>query len=289
MELLAENRCFGGLHRRYRIHSEELAGDTVFAVFLPPRALEGQRVPVLYWLSGLTCSDENFMQKAGAQRRAAELGLALVAPDTSPRGEAVPDDPEGKWDFGHGAGFYVDATQAPWSRHYRMHSFVSRELPELVEARLPISDRRGISGHSMGGHGALVCAMRHPGRYRSLSAFAPIANPCRCPWGQKAFTHLLGSDPVAWQSWDACALLASGQGPLGPDGEPLTLLVDQGSADAFLADQLLPEALERVAAECSHPLILRRQPGYDHSYYFVASFLDDHLLHHATFLQEACG
>jgi S-formylglutathione hydrolase len=285
MELLIENRCFGGLHRRYRIRSEELAGDTVFAVFLPPQALEGRRVPVLYWLSGLSCSDENFMQKAGAQRRAADLGIALVAPDTSPRGDAVPDDPSGNWDFGHGAGFYVDATEAPWSRHYRMHSYVSRELPELVEARLPISDRRGISGHSMGGHGALVCAMRHPGRYRSLSAFAPIANPCRCPWGRKAFGFLLGSDPQAWQSWDASALLRSGQGPVGPDGQPLTLLIDQGGADAFLATQLRPEALEEAATHSGHPLILRRQVGYDHSYFFVSSFIDDHLSHHAAALR----
>ena len=285
MELLSENRCFGGLHRRYRIHSEQLAGDTVFAVFLPPQALEGARVPALYWLSGLTCTDENVMQKAGAQRLAAELGLALVAPDTSPRGEGVPTDPQGSWDFGLGAGFYVDATQAPWSRHYRMHSYVSAELPALLEAQLPLSDRRGISGHSMGGHGALVAAMRHPGRYSSVSAFAPIANPARCPWGQKAFAYLLGPDPQVWQGWDASALLAAGQGPVGPDGQPLPLLVDQGTADAFLESQLRPDALEAAAAAAGHPLQLRRQAGYDHSYFFVASFIDDHLRHHAAALR----
>lgn len=286
MELLSENRCFGGLHRRYRCRSRELAGDTVFAVFLPPQALEGVLVPVLYWLSGLTCSDENFMQKAGAQRLAAELGLALVAPDTSPRGDAVPSDPDGGWDFGHGAGFYVDATQEPWCQHYRMQSYVARELPELVEAALPINDRRGISGHSMGGHGALVTAMRHPGRYRSVSAFAPIAHPAGCPWGQKAFGHLLGHGPAAWQQWDASALLAAGQGPLGPQGRPLSLLVDQGTADPFLVCQLQPEALEAAAATSGHPLTLRYQAGYDHSYFFVASFIDDHLRHHAAALLD---
>ena len=253
LELLVENRCFAGLHRRYRFHSSELAGDTVFAVFLPPHALEGARVPVLYWLSGLTCTDENVMQKAG------------------PRGEKVPPDPEGSWDFGHGAGFYVDASQAPWSRHYRMHSYVTRELPDLVEAQLPISTRRGISGHSMGGHGALVGAMRHPGRYSSVSALAPIANPARCPWGQKAFGYLLGSDKQTWQAWDASALLSAGRGPVGPDGRPLPLLMDQGSADAFLASQLQPEALEAAAAVSDHPLTLRRQAGYDHSFFFAES------------------
>jgi len=289
MELLGENRCFGGLHRRYRVHSEALAGDTVFAVFLPPQALEGQPVPALYWLSGLTCTDENFMQKAGAQRLAAELGLALVAPDTSPRGDGVPSDPDGGWDFGHGAGFYVDATEAPWSRHYRMQSYVGSELPTLVEAQLPLTDRRGISGHSMGGHGALVTAMRNAERYRSVSAFAPITHPAGCPWGRKAFGHLLGGDPASWQGWDASALLATGQGPVGPDGTRLPLLVDQGSADTFLESQLQPEALERAAAVSGHPLTLRIQPGYDHSYFFVASFIGDHLRHHAAALLDSAS
>jgi S-formylglutathione hydrolase len=286
LELLSENRCFGGLHRRYRHRSQELDCTMVFAVFLPPQALTGGRVPALYWLSGLTCTDENVMQKAGAQRLAAELGLALIAPDTSPRGEAVPADPQGSWDFGLGAGFYVDATEPPWSRHYRMHSYVSAELPALVEAQFPIDDRRGICGHSMGGHGALVVAMRNPGRYRSVSAFAPIANPSRCPWGRKAFGHLLGDDPQSWMAWDSSALLAGGQGPVGPDGQPLPLLVDQGTADGFLETQLMPEALEAAATASGHPLQLRRQPGYDHSYFFVASWIDDHLRHHAAAL---CG
>jgi S-formylglutathione hydrolase len=285
LELIEEHRCFGGLNRRYRVRSEALAGDTVFAVFLPPCALEGRRVPALYWLSGLTCTDENFMQKAGAQRLAGELGLALVAPDTSPRGEGVPSDPDGGWDFGQGAGFYVDATEPPWNQHYRMHSHVTAELPALVEAELPLDPaRRGISGHSMGGHGALVCAMRHPGRYRSVSALAPISQPSSCPWGRKAFGHLLGLDPQAWQAWDASLLLASGQGPVGPDGTALPLLVDQGTADAFLETQLRPETLEAAAAASGHPLSLRYRQGYDHSYFFVASFIDDHLRHHAVAL-----
>jgi len=283
MELLSESRCFGGLNRRYRLCSEALAGDTTVGVFLPPQALEGQPVPTLLWLSGLTCTDENVLQKAGAQRLAAALGLALVAPDTSPRGADVPGDPEGSWDFGHGAGFYVDASEAPWSRHYRMQSYVASELPALLEAQLPLDPaRRGISGHSMGGHGALVTAMRHPGRYRSVSAFAPIANPSRCPWGRKAFGYLLGGDAQAWQAWDASALLAAGRGPQGPDGQLLPVLVDQGSADGFLETQLHPHALEAGAAASGHPLQLRRQAGYDHSYFFVASFIDDHLRHHAA-------
>ncbi|WP_315858722.1 S-formylglutathione hydrolase [Cyanobium sp. CH-040] len=287
LEPFEEHRCFGGLQRRYRVRSEALDGDTVFAVFLPPRALEGQRVPALYWLSGLTCTDENFMQKAGAQRLAAELALALVAPDTSPRGEAVPGDPEGGWDFGHGAGFYVDATEPPWNRHYRMHTYVTAELPALLEAELPLDPaRRGISGHSMGGHGALVCAMRHPGRYRSVSAFAPICQPGGCPWGRKAFSHLLGADPLAWRAWDASHLLAGGQGPVGPDGAALPVLVDQGTADAFLENQLRPQALAAAAEASGHPLHLRYREGYDHSYFFVASFIDDHLRHHARALLE---
>jgi len=285
LELLSENRCFAGMHRRYRHHSRELDCAMVFAVFLPPAALAGARVPALWWLSGLTCSDENVMQKAGAQRRAAQLGLALVAPDTSPRGEQVPGDPEGSWDFGHGAGFYVDATQEPWARHYRMHSYVVHELPQLLEAQLPLNGRRGISGHSMGGHGALVCALRNPGRYHSVSAFAPIANPSACPWGQKALGHLLGPDPDAWAAWDACRLLTAGHTAQGPGGDaPLPLLVDQGTADPFLEAQLHPQALAEAAATAGQPLELRLQPGYDHSYFAIASFFDDHLNHHARAL-----
>ncbi|MBL8393454.1 MAG: S-formylglutathione hydrolase [Candidatus Accumulibacter sp.] len=276
LEEVGVNRCFGGWHRRYRHRSASLSCDMVFAVYLPPQA-ERRPVPALYWLSGLTCSDENFMQKAGALRLAAELGIALVVPDTSPRGVEVPGDPDGAWDFGHGAGFYLNATREPWARHYRMHDYVVHELPQLVEASLPIDACRAISGHSMGGHGALVCALRNPGRYRSLSAFAPICHPLACPWGEKAFTHYLGADRAAWMEWDACELIAMAS-------ERLPLLVDQGTADDFLATQLRPEALRQACAVARHPLTLRLQTGYDHSYYFIASFIDDHLRHHAAAL-----
>ncbi len=276
-EQIAANRSFGGWHRRYRHRSTVLDCDMVFALYLPPQAEAGP-VPALYWLSGLTCTDENFMQKAGAQRLAAELGIAIVAPDTSPRGTGVPGDPDGAWDFGLGAGFYVNATEEPWSRHYRMHDYVVEELPALVEAHFPVSDARAISGHSMGGHGALVCALKNPGRYRSVSAFAPIANPSACPWGEKAFARYLGPERARWLEWDACALIAGAT-------ERLPLLVDQGEADGFLAEQLRPEALRATCAATGHPLNLRLQPGYDHSYYFIASFTDDHLRHHATALR----
>ena len=275
-EQLAANRGFGGWHRRFRHRSTVLGCDMVFAIYLPPQAEAGP-VPVLYWLSGLTCTDENFMQKAGAQRLAAELGIAIVAPDTSPRGTGVPGDPDGAWDFGLGAGFYVNATEEPWRRHYRMYDYVVEELPALVEAHFPVSDARAISGHSMGGHGALVCALKNPGRYRAVSAFAPIANPSACPWGEKAFARYLGADRARWLEWDACALIAGTR-------ERLPLLVDQGEADGFLAEQLRPEALRAACAAAGHPLNLRLQPGYDHSYYFIASFIDDHLRHHAAAL-----
>lgn len=286
LELLSDQRCFGGSQRRYRHHSGQLNCSMLLGVFLPPAALAGERVPAVYWLSGLTCTDENASQKAGAQRRAAELGLALVMPDTSPRGPEVPTDPDGGWDFGHGAGFYVDATEAPWSHHYRMHSYVVQELPELLEAALPLSERRSLCGHSMGGHGALVAVLRHPGRYCAVSAFAPIAHPCACGWGQKAFGHLLGPDPSTWQAWDATALLRSGARAIGPDqAAPLPILVDQGLADPFLDDQLHPEALAEAAAAAGQPLQLRRQQGYDHSYFCIASFIADHLQHHARALR----
>lgn len=279
LQLISSQKSFGGWHRRYRHTSAALDCEMVFAIYLPPQAELGGALPVLYWLSGLTCSDENFMQKAGAHRLAAELGLVIVAPDTSPRGEGVPDDPQGAWDFGLGAGFYVNATCEPWVRHYRMHDYVVHELPALVEAEFPVSSRRGISGHSMGGHGALVCALRNPGRYRSLSAFSPICNPVDCPWGEKAFRHYLGDERANWREWDACALLADAR-------ERLPILVDQGDADEFLAIQLKPQALQAAARAAGHPLNLRLQPGYDHSYYFIASFIDDHLRHHALALKD---
>jgi S-formylglutathione hydrolase len=264
----------GGWHKRYRHRSAVLGCDMVFAVYLPP---QGGTLPVLYWLSGLTCTDENFMQKAGAHKLAAELGMIIVAPDTSPRGAEVPDDPDKAWDFGLGAGFYLNATQEPWARHYRMYDYVVQELPALIEANFPVSDKRGISGHSMGGHGALVCALRNPGRYQSLSAFAPVSNPSNCPWGEKAFSRYLGDERSRWREWDACALLAEAT-------EKLPILVDQGDRDDFLENQLKPDALKAAAQAAGHPLTLRLQPGYDHSYYFIASFIDDHLRHHAKAL-----
>lgn len=277
LENLSCQKSFGGWHKRYQHRSNTLGCDMVFAVYLPPQAEAGRPLPVLYWLSGLTCTDENFMHKAGAQRLAAELGLILVAPDTSPRGPGVPGDPEGAWDFGLGAGFYLNATQAPYAQHYRMHDYVVNELPMLIEANFPASDARAIAGHSMGGHGALVCALRNPGRYRSVSAFSPISNPMDCPWGEKAFSRYLGQDRSQWREWDASVLL-------GQAREKLPLLVDQGDRDDFLATQLKPEALQKAASNADYPLVLRLQPGYDHSYYFIASFIDDHLRHHAAAL-----
>nr|MBL8410585.1 S-formylglutathione hydrolase [Dechloromonas sp.] len=278
LENISCQKCFGGWTKRYRHRSNTLNCDMVFSIYLPPQVEQGEKLPVLYWLSGLSCTDENFMQKAGAQRLAAELGIIIVAPDTSPRGEDVPGDPDGGWDFGHGAGFYLNATQAPYDRHYRMHDYVARELPTLVEASFPVSERRGISGHSMGGHGALVCALRNPGRYQSLSAFAPICNPMSVPWGEKAFSRYLGEDRAPWREWDASQLLLN-------TGEKLPILIDQGDRDQFLSIQLKPEVLQVAALAAEAPLTLRLQAGYDHSYYFIASFIDDHLRHHAQALK----
>ena len=279
LELIASNKSFGGWHKRYRHRSSANGCDMVFAVYLPPAAEHGP-VPVLYWLSGLTCTDENFMQKAGAQRMAAELGIAIVAPDTSPRGEGVPDDPDGNYDFGLGAGFYVNATQAPFNRHYHMYDYVTQELPALVEAHFPVTGVRAVSGHSMGGHGALICAFKNPGRYVSVSAFSPICAPMDCPWGQKAFTGYLGDNRDAWAAWDASRLI-------GDLPERLPLLVDQGGEDGFLAEQLLTERLSQAAEAAGHPATIRMQAGYDHSYYFIASFIEDHLKHHAAALKGA--
>lgn len=278
LEVISSNRSFGGWHKRYRHHSTALNCEMVVAVYLPPQAEESDAaLPVLYWLSGLTCTDENFMQKAGAHRVAAELGIVLVAPDTSPRGDYVADDPDEAWDFGKGAGFYVNATQAPWSSHYRMYDYVVEELPALIEASLPVSDKRSISGHSMGGHGALISALSNPGRYRSVSAFSPICNPSNCPWGEKAFSRYLGEDREQWKAWDSCELI-------GQAAEHLPMLIDQGEDDSFLTEQLKPEALLAAADRAAYPLKLRMQPGYDHSYYFIASFIEDHLRHHAKAL-----
>ena len=277
MERIEHRACFGGWQDVYRHRSEVLGCDMNFAVYLPPQAAEaGARLPVLYWLSGLTCTEQNFITKAGAQRYAAEHGIAIVAPDTSPRGDDVPDA-EG-YDLGKGAGFYVNATQAPWSTHYRMYDYVVHELPALVEAEFPVSGARGISGHSMGGHGALVVALRNPGRYRSVSAFAPIVAPSQVPWGQRAFAAYLGDDREAWRQYDACELVRTAR-------EQLPLLVDQGADDEFLEPQLRPQLLQQACAQAGHPLELRMRPGYDHSYYFVASFIGEHIAHHARALR----
>ena len=286
MELISSHHCFGGEQRRYRLHAETLHGDTTVSVYLPPASLHTGRGatagPALIWLSGLTCSDENAVQKAGAQRLASELGLTLVMPDTSPRGESVPCDPDGHWDFGHGAGYYVDAEQEPWQRHYRMHSYVVEELPARLSAALHLDPNRlGLAGHSMGGHGALVLGLRHPQRFRSVSAVAPICHPSACPWGQKAFTHFFGSSAEAqasWRTWDGVALLDDGH------RRDDTLLVDVGSADPFLEEQLRTDDLKAAAERCGQPLTLTVHEGYDHSYFFVASVVDTHLRHHARAL-----
>ena len=247
-----------------------------FSVYEPPQARE-RRVPVLYYLAGLTCTEETFMIKAGAQRLAAELGLMLVAPDTSPRQPRLPGD-DASWDFGLGAGFYVDATVAPWSAHYRMYGYVTRELPELIVGNFPaLADRQGIFGHSMGGHGALVCGLRNPSQYRSLSAFAPIVAPTRCPWGVKAFSGYLGGDEDTWRHYDACELVAH-----APFHGPI--LIDQGTADKFLAEQLKPDLFADACDRAGQALELRMQPGYDHGYYFIQTFMADHLAWHASAL-----
>ena len=276
-ERIEHRACFGGWQDVYRHRSEVLGCDMTVGVYLPPQVEQGP-CPVLYWLSGLTCTEQNFITKAGAQRYAAEHGIILVAPDTSPRGEDVADA-EG-YDLGKGAGFYVNATQAPWASHYRMYDYIVDELPAWVEADPMASDRRAISGHSMGGHGALTIALKNPGRYRSVSAFSPIVAPTQVPWGQKAFAAYLGDDREAWKAWDTVELVRQAR-------EQLPLLVDQGDADEFLQGQLKPELLQAAAAEAGHPLTLRLQPGYDHSYYFIASFMGDHLRHHAE--QLAAG
>lgn len=277
MENVSSNKSFGGWNKQYRHRSSSLRCDMRFAIYLPPQATDGHTVPVLYWLSGLTCTDENFMHKAGAQRVAAELGMAIVAPDTSPRGEAVPD--ADGYDLGKGAGFYVNATQSPWSDHYRMYDYVLQELPELIESTFPVSDRRSIAGHSMGGHGALVLALRNPGRFRSVSAFSPISNPVNCPWGKKALSAYLGKDTASWADYDASMLMRRAS-------QFVPARVDQGEADEFLQEQLKPETLEAAAATNAYPLQLNRHAGYDHSYFFIASFIEQHLRFHAEHLRR---
>ena len=276
MERIEHRACFGGWQDVYQHASATLGCVMRFAIYLPPQAGHA-KVPVLYWLSGLTCNEQNFITKAGAQRYAAEHGIAIVCPDTSPRGEDVADA-EG-YDLGKGAGFYVNATQAPWAAHYQMHDYVVDELPALIEAHFPVTEARAISGHSMGGHGALVCALRNPGRYRSVSAFSPIVAPMQVPWGQQAFAAYLGDDVATWAQYDACELIKVAM-------ETLPLLVDQGAADEFLATQLRPDVLRAACDAAGHPLTLRMHPGFDHSYYFIASFIGEHIGHHAGNLKS---
>lgn len=280
IEKLSEHGCYGGTVGFYRHRSDVNGCDMRFSVFVPAAA-RSARVPVLTYLAGLTCTEETFMIKAGAQRDAARLGLMLVAPDTSPRGEGVADDPEGDWDFGLGAGFYLDAVRSPWADHYNMYSYVTEELAELIDAQFPSDPhRQGIFGHSMGGHGALTIGVRNPDRYRSISAFAPICAPMQCPWGRKAFSGYLGDDADAWRKYDASELI----GALGDGPERPPLRVDQGLADQFLDEQLHPDLLEKACKNSGYPLDLRRHENYDHGYYFIASFVREHLNHHARCL-----
>lgn len=274
MDIVSEHACYGGVQRFYKHVSAETRGEMKFSVYVPPQARD-RSVPVLYFLSGLTCSEETFMIKSHAQMLAAQLGLMLVGPDTSPRAQRYPGDAD-SWDFGVSAGFYVDATQSPWSESYRMFSYVTRELPAVVAANLPArAGASGIFGHSMGGHGALVCALRNPGQYKSLSAFAPIAAPSQCPWGQKAFTNYLGADQQSWKAYDATELVS--KSPFADE-----ILIDQGTADKFLAEQLHPNLFAAAARQSGQKLRLRMQEGYDHGYYFIQTFMADHLKHHAA-------
>jgi S-formylglutathione hydrolase len=276
IETISEQRCHGGVQGFYRHLSAACGGPMRFAVYQPPQAA-AQACPVLYVLAGLTATEETATIKAGAQRLAAELGLVLVMPDTSPRDTGIAGA-TGDWEFGEGAGFYVDATEAPWAQRFRMHSYVADELPALLAAHFPVDTARsGICGHSMGGHGALTIALKHPQRYRSVSAFAPIVAPSQVPWGHKALPRYLGEDPAAWAAYDACELVRQ-------QSFPGTILIDQGEADRFLAEQLRPELFDQACAEAGQALLLRRHAGYDHSYYFIASFIDDHLRHHAQAL-----
>ncbi|WP_375749378.1 S-formylglutathione hydrolase [Vibrio sp. HN007] len=275
IENTSQNKVFGGWHKQYKHQSRVLDCEMRFAVYLPADATFESKVPVLYWLSGLTCTDENFMQKAGAFRKAAELGITIVAMDTSPRGDDVADDDN--YDLGKGAGFYLNATEAPWSRHYHMYDYVTKELPEVIEKHFPVSDIKSIAGHSMGGHGALTIGLKNQEMYRSISAFSPITNPMQCPWGQKAFRAYLGNNTENWKQYDACELLKSAN-------SSLPILVDQGDADDFLSEQLKPELLLHAAKESGSEVELRMQSGYDHSYYFISSFIDDHLAFHARYL-----
>lgn len=275
LRLISEHACYGGVQGFYAHESSECFTEMRFSVYRPPQAKQ-RAVPVLYYLAGLTCTEETFMIKAGAQRMAAKLGLMLVSPDTSPRSPRIDGD-DANWDFGLGAGFYVDATEAPWRSHYRMYSYVTRELSQILRTHFNAGERQSIFGHSMGGHGALVCALRNPALYQSVSAFAPVVAPMHCPWGQKAFSNYLGADQNAWHAYDASELVRQQR-------YEKKILIDQGSADQFLKEQLLPQCFIDACAASNTPLELRMQQGFDHSYYFVSSFMEDHLRFHAAAL-----
>ncbi|XP_043476969.1 S-formylglutathione hydrolase isoform X1 [Leptopilina heterotoma] len=277
--LVSNNKIFGGWQKVYSHESTELKCKMNFGVYLPPQAESGP-VPVIYWLSGLTCTETNFIQKAGAQKYAAEQGVMIVAPDTSPRGLNLPGE-ETSWDFGTGAGFYVDATEEPWKNNYKMYSYVTKELPALINEKFPaIPEKQSIMGHSMGGHGALICCLKNPGQYKTVSAFAPICNPINSPWGQKAFSGYLGENQDCWKKWDATELMKIYNGP------PLDILIDQGSEDNFLTKELMPESIVPAAQSISMPLTLRMQDGYDHTYFFISTFIEDHIKHHAKYLKN---
>ncbi|MDH2433677.1 S-formylglutathione hydrolase [Pokkaliibacter sp. MBI-7] len=276
LTLVSSQRLFEGWQKRYSHQAQSTACDMTFSIYLPPQTAQGKKVPVLYWLSGLTCSDENFSTKAGAQRVAAELGMALVIPDTSPRGDDVADD--AAYDLGKGAGFYLNATQEPWRAHFRMYDYIVKELPELIEAHFPVTEQRAISGHSMGGHGALTIGLKNPERYTSISAFSPICNPCSCPWGEKAFAAYLGEARQDWEQYDATLLLEK-------LGVALPIKISQGSEDSFLKEQLKPEALLAAARRVEVEVDYQLCEGYDHSYYFISTFIEAHLrFHHAHLL-----
>ncbi len=275
-EKISENHSFGGQHIRYKHRARALGCDMNFSVYLPPQADASKRVPVFYWLSGLTCTDENFMQKAGAHRIAAELGFAIIAPDTSPRGENIADAP-GEYDLGIGAGFYVNAVREPWAQHYQMYDYVTKELPALIEENFPVTEHRCIGGHSMGGHGALMIALRNPTRYASVSAFSPICNPADSPWGRKAFTAYLGEDQSSWAEYDSCLLMRDAK-------KMIPMRIDQGLSDQFLTQELMPERLETAAKVIGYPLEMHLHAKYDHSYFFIASFIEAHLRFHARYI-----
>ena len=280
LEQISANQSFGGQQLRYKHQSTSLNCEMTFSIYLPPQA-QNKSVPVLYWLSGLTCTDENFVQKAGAQQFAAKLGLAIVCPDTSPRGDYVPDDPEGAYDMGLGAGFYINATQEPWVEHYQMYDYVVEELPKLINREFPVdANAMSISGHSMGGHGALTIALKNPQRYKSVSAFSPICSPINCPWGEKVFSHYLGDDKSNWLSYDSVELLKN-----SPTQIPV--LVDQGEADNFLAEQLNTPLLVDLAKQNNALITVRMQPDYDHSYFFIATFIAEHFLFHSEALSHS--